>query len=295
MNYNKLKYFYEVARTLNQTKTAQDMYMSQSTLSKHIIDLEKDFDTALFIRTNRDLVLTPAGHILLNFCNTFFPKENEVYNSIKMATKAGKQPLRIAFMGLNTPLSEYKKKFSGVCPDIDLQFERINWDRILTSVHHEDVDAGIILSLDNIYPQNISYCTIDTKGIGVVMPTDHPFAALNSLRLDELHGETFLLEERDSSSTQYNSTFRFCEEAGFTPKIGGIFPNVETVLLMVQAGLGIALLSGFAPIQGVERIKCIPIDNSIDVFQNLIWKRGVINEPLQKFIEMLRTNNMVVR
>lgn len=61
MNYNKLRYFYTVAQTLNFTKAAEQLYISQSAVSRHMKELEEDFGVPLFVRTNRDLILTDAG------------------------------------------------------------------------------------------------------------------------------------------------------------------------------------------------------------------------------------------
>jgi len=293
MNYNKLNVFYEVAKRLNQTKAAEDLYLSQPTISRHIADLEADFGVALFLRTNKDLALTPAGEILLNLCDSFFPKEQEIYSKVRAAAKPEKSILRIAFMGLNTPLSKYKKRFLMVCDDSDLVFERIDLGKILSAVIYGDVDAGIIFSVDNVYPPEIAFYTIDRNSPGVVFPSDHPLAHLKSVSLPVLNGETFLLEDRKATPVQHNLTITLCEEAGFSPKIGGVYPNVETMLLMVQAGMGISILSGFAPLQGIGDITYVPLENAAEVFQDLIWKRETNNESLGKFIEMLQTDDTI--
>ena len=59
MNYNKLKYFYIVAKHLNFTKAAEELFISQSAVSRHM--KEEEFGTKLFLRTNRNLILTNAG------------------------------------------------------------------------------------------------------------------------------------------------------------------------------------------------------------------------------------------
>ena len=85
LNYNKLRYFYEASRTLNLTRAAQNLYISQPALSKHISDLENDFGTPLFVRTNRNLILTQAGEVLREECCRIFDREEELYRRVRAA------------------------------------------------------------------------------------------------------------------------------------------------------------------------------------------------------------------
>ena len=85
MNYNKLKYFYEIAKIQNLSRASELLYVSQSSLSKTIADLEKDFGTQLFIRTNRNLVLTEAGKELQRQLESFFSNEQTLYAKVRQA------------------------------------------------------------------------------------------------------------------------------------------------------------------------------------------------------------------
>ena len=86
MDINQLKCFISVARTLNFSEAARRNYVSQSTVSRYIIDLEKEFGVQLFIRSHRDVLLTNEGKTLL-------PYAIEIVETLNKAKKKKKNPL----------------------------------------------------------------------------------------------------------------------------------------------------------------------------------------------------------
>ena len=84
MDINQLKCFISVARTLNFSEAARRNYVSQSTVSRYIIDLEKEFGVQLFIRSHRDVLLTNEGKTLL-------PYAIEIVETLNKATSIIKQ------------------------------------------------------------------------------------------------------------------------------------------------------------------------------------------------------------
>ena len=68
MDINLIKYFVSVAQNLNFSETARQNFVSQSTVSRGIKEMEKELGASLFSRTKRNVVLTPEGKALLP-CN----------------------------------------------------------------------------------------------------------------------------------------------------------------------------------------------------------------------------------
>jgi DNA-binding transcriptional LysR family regulator len=290
MNYNKLKVFFEVAKTLNQSRVARELYMCQSTISTHILDLEADLKTALFVRSNRDLKLTAAGRELYEICTEMFPDEREIYRRVWDAATLENGNLRIAIMGINIAyrIPELYKKFTEKYPAINLEFERLNWDRVLTHVERGKVDVGIKLSLDETYPEGIDYLTIARNPLGVIMLKNHRLAAMSSINIDELKHDSFLMLSKSDSAIPREITHRLCRQAGFDPKIVGTYENSETIILMVQAGTGISVMSHFAPMESVSDIVCIPINGAPEVRMDIIRKKESTNAAASLFVDIIR-------
>ena len=95
MDINQLKCFISVARTLNFSEAARRNYVSQSTVSRYIIDLEKEFGVQLFIRSHRDVLLTNEGKTLLPYAIEIVETLNKATSIIKQMHDGGKGELRL--------------------------------------------------------------------------------------------------------------------------------------------------------------------------------------------------------
>ena len=78
MNIIQMKYFITAARTLSFTKAAQQLYITQPALSRQILSMEKELNLQLFIRTGRNVRLTPAGRILFERFQTIYEDYQKV-------------------------------------------------------------------------------------------------------------------------------------------------------------------------------------------------------------------------
>ena len=69
MEIRQLKYFLELAETLNFSEASRELFITQSTLSQQILNLERELDQQLFIRNSHEVVLTEAGHLLVSMAH----------------------------------------------------------------------------------------------------------------------------------------------------------------------------------------------------------------------------------
>lgn len=290
MNYNKLRYFYEVSRTLNLTRAARNLYISQPALSKHIADLEQDFGVPLFVRTNRNLLLTPSGETLAAECARLFDREEEIYRRVRDADVQEVGRLELAFMGLGAAyrIPDLLARFGQDYPSVAVHTRRLNWDLVYCAVEEGAADVGLKLSSCERYPAHIGRCILREDHVAAVLPAGHPCAGPEPIPLEHLRDENFLFLSREESAIPHDHALRLCREAGFTPRITATYPNVETVVMMVQAGAGVALLSPFAPLQGLTGVTCVPLCHSPAVSLDLLWRKDTSNPAVSLFVASAR-------
>lgn len=287
MNYNKLRYFYEVSRTLNLTRAAQNLYISQPALSKHIADLEQDLGVQLFVRTNRNLVLTRGGEVLAGECARIFADEEEIYRRVRAAATPESVGLKLAFMGIDAAyrvpdlLSELNRRW----PHINVRTRRLNWDKVYEAVENGSIDVGLKLSSCENYPDHIGRCILREDHVAAILPADHPLAGAGPIGVEQLKEESFVFLTKEESAIPHDHALRLCREAGFTPRIAASYPNVETVVMMVRAGAGVALLSPFAPLGGLSGVVCVPLATSPAVSLDLLWRKENDNPAIQLLVE----------
>lgn len=290
MNYNKLRYFYEVSRTLNLTRAAQNLYISQPALSKHIADLEQDLGVQLFVRTNRNLVLTRGGEVLAGECERIFADEEEVYRRVRAAATPESVELNLAFMGIDAAyrVPDLLARLNEKWPHVNVRTDRLNWDRVYEAVENGTIDVGLKLSSCETYPEHIGRCVLREDHVAAVLPAGHSLAGEGPIPVELLKDEPFVFLTKEESAIPHDHALRLCRESGFTPNIVASYPNVETVVMMVRAGAGVALLSPFAPLGGLAGVVCVPLTVSPAVSLDLLWRKDNDNPAIPLLVECAR-------
>ena len=287
MNYNKLRYFYEASRTLNLTRAAQNLYISQPALSKHIADLEQDVGIALFVRTNRNLVLTRGGEALAKECEKIFAGEDDLYRRVRAAVIPDVCTLELAFMGIDAAyhIPDFVAQLNERWPNISVNTRRLNWDKVYHAVEGGEVDLGLKLSSCETYPEHIGRCVLREARVAAVLPASHSLAGRDVIAVEELKEDPFVFLTKEESVIPHDHALRLCRESGFTPNIVASYPNVETVVMMVRAGAGVALLSPFAPLEGLSGVTCVPLERSPEVSLDLLWRVDNANPAVELLVD----------
>lgn len=289
MNYNKLKYFYHVSQTLNFTKSAVELYVSQSAISRHMKELEQDFGVELFIRTNRDLILTESGRILAEEIRPFFSRENEIYQKVRAASLKNIWKLNIGFMGIkyayhipaitNEMLQEY--------PAISVNLRRYNWDDILPALNAHEIDVGLRLRMGTLDETLYESFTLDVAHPSIVVSSRHPMAYAKQATLRDFKDDTFLLLSQKDSGIPHTHTKELFQRFSFLPKKYAEYDQVETILMLIHSDAGVSLLSRFAATDQFSDLHIVDIADIAPLYLELVWKRENSNPFIQPFAEKL--------
>ena len=150
MELRQLKYFVAVADTLNFSRAADTLYVSQSALSKQISDLESELDARLFRRNNRNVALTDSGVRLLSEARAILAQAGMLYDVLHAAPSEHQIRIGIQERAENTPLlhhalAEELYSQTQMHPGLRPQFFRRDTAGAILSVLNKELDLGIIL------------------------------------------------------------------------------------------------------------------------------------------------------
>ena len=90
MDVKYLNYILAIANRHNMTKAAEDLFVSQSSLSQHLSRLEQELNTPLFTRSKNELTLTPAGQLYVDAAKQVVKIQKELYQNIAALSRRGK-------------------------------------------------------------------------------------------------------------------------------------------------------------------------------------------------------------
>lgn len=248
INFLNLEYFLVAAEELNFTRAAKKLYISQQSLSNHILNLEKEFDVTLFNRTN-PLTLTYAGQVLKQRAREILNLREETYLEIADIKDFSKGQLTIGVSHtrgrkiLPEILPVYKERFPG----IQLHLKEGNSTELDAELLHGDVD--LIIGMLPFRVENIETVPVCEEEILLVVPNSilqKQFPDSWEAVRESLHQNTDLSLLKDCPYLLINRGNRvrtladeMFEEAQVSPNIILETENIETVMALSAKGMGI--------------------------------------------------------
>lgn len=243
MDLRQLQQFVVLAETLNFREAAERLFMSQPPLSVSIKKLEEEIGVTLFNRNKHRVLLTDAGHAILSDARKSLFHAGEVARVARSTALGLSGHIRIGFVGSAkyALLPSLLPKFRSLYPDVTITLEEEKNALIVQAIENNDLDLGIV-RVPLAWKSAIRYETVAQDHFVAALPTGHPLAKKTRLYLNDLKDESFIQYTRSTIPGLHAMTMLLFQEAGFDPKVTQEAVQVETLLCMVESGLGVALV-----------------------------------------------------
>jgi DNA-binding transcriptional LysR family regulator len=286
MELRQVEYFLKVVETGNFLRAAEDLYISQSSLSKQIMALEKELDCTLFDRSKRKIALTPAGEAFLKYAREFMQTYQAMLSG--MAQYKNTPTLTIVAIPVIAQygIPAYLARFQQAYPMFQCVLLEREASAVLSALNNHQCDLALLR--DN-YLDKTRYAWLELASdqFVVVLSRQHRFAERPVLSLAELAHENFIMF--DKGTVVHELAVEACHQAGFEPCIFYASLRVESVLSLVASNAGIALMMekvyAYHQHPGVV---AVPLAETIDSHLVLVWlKDGKISRPAQVFVEFI--------
>jgi len=241
MEMHQLEYVLAVAKHHNFTRAAEEIKISQSSLSQQISKLENELGISLFMRTTRSVQLTQAGAEFVAHAKRIMSEVNEARRCVHEYVSIEKGHLSlgtIAILGsYNLPnlVSSFQENFPG----IQLSIMEAQCEELLCMLNSTKIDAAFV-QITKPNP-DFQFHPLVTDKMVLVTNHRHPLANRISVDLKELQNEKFILTP--PTSGHYHDFYNACRSAGFVPKVVLSCSIVKTMLSFVREELGITVLS----------------------------------------------------
>lgn len=222
MNDSEYKYFSELASTLNFSKAAKNLYISQPALSQCIVKLETEFGVKLLNRTKNTVSLTIAGETLLNE----YPKV--MFANYKMIQKltSAKKDIHSIFIAIqngliiNENLRQLFLDFESSHPNIELNFINITSSNVLNSLESDNIDLAI--TFNSAQKTNIEYDKIylDSVETYIIVGNKNPILELDSYdkKIECLNESTLIIVDNNVMPNITSFVVTSCNKNGIFPK-----------------------------------------------------------------------------
>lgn len=253
----QLKVFESVARHLNYTRAAEELFLTQPAVSMQVKQLEESLGVALFEQLGKRIHLTEAGQEVLAYARTVTQQLDElesVLNRIK-GLSGGRLRISVATTAnyfIPTLLGTFSRRY----PEVTVSLDVTNREALLRQLSENTVDLVIM-------GQPPSGLDVEAEAfmenpLVIVAPPGHPLAHQKKIPLKRLQEEVFLVREPGSGTR--SAMERFFAEREIHLKTGMEVGSNEAIKQSVQAGLGLGLLSRATIEQELELKRLVVLD-----------------------------------
>ena len=287
MTTERLEEFRVLATILNYSKASERLYISQSILSRHILEMEKELGVRLFARDTHSVALTEEGKFFLKWIGPLLERTEQTLSGMQSLQNKVEGEIRISYaeQSLNAPVLHFIRSFMESYPQIRLD---------LTPT------LGLIRK-EHLYRSDLTLCAVDFTDIqmkdieGCLLCTQQPLLAippfsrlgdLQEIHLEQLEGENLIVPYGDDLFGPYarNALLasRVCRNLLHRIEAG----SPEEALLKVELGAGVMLIPHHLKHRVYPHTRTVPVADKECLFPIILYlNKGTANPPAALFYE----------
>jgi DNA-binding transcriptional LysR family regulator len=293
MDLHQLRCFVAVAEELHFGRAAQRLGMLPSALGRHIRMLEEDLGTRLLARTTRNAALTDEGTMLLDEARSLLSQADDLAARFRTRGRSQAATLRVgaidtAAAGLIPPLLH---DFRERRPDVAVQLLEDKTIRLLPRLLSGRLDLAFVRPPDSS-DKRLEFLFLFHETAVVAVPIGHPLADRKHLRITDLADEPLIVPERRSRPHSHDLTIKLFAEAGLQARITQVAEEKQTIINLVAAQLGVAIVPRWTSRMTTPGVRYVPLDEAAGSMNKLplaaAWIRGSRDAVRDEMLAMLR-------
>lgn len=292
----QLRYFVAVAEEMHFGRAAARLHMTQPPLSQAIQGLEAMLGVQLFARTQRSVALTAAGIALLPEARRLLDQARELPTLVQRAAAGESGNLRLAFVSTAdySILPPALREFRTSHPLVQLELREATSDLQIEELLEGRIDAGLLIApLPERARKELDYLPLLQEPLVLAAPRSlHGITGRQAVDLRKLEPLPLIIFPRKIAPTLHDAIMACLHDAGHTPQVAQEAIQMQTIVGLVAAGMGIALVP-----QSVSNLKrpgvvYCKLDRAQPMVETgLAWRKDNAAPVLQAFLNMLRKKN----
>lgn len=290
MNLIRIQYFVEVAKRENFSQAAQALYVSQPNLSKQISLMEQELGFALFHRVGKTVRLTQAGRYLYEKFKDLPEYTAQAIAHAHALSRGDVGNLSVGILegqDINLAMSRALQRLQAKYPEVEVELERNSFRNLRSGLTNCRFDMIITLGFELEQEQNWEYrCLREQRG-AIAINRRNPLSEKADLSLADLKDELFVAIAKEESPSGYKQLLKQCANFGFTPNIVREASTLESLLLCVETGIGVALIDRNTRLENDESVRIITIPDSKRSDVVAVWQRDNYNPMVHHLVEEL--------
>lgn len=263
-----LRQFVAVAEELHFGHAAERLHMTQPPLTQAIQKLEAALGAALFERSSRSVRLSAAGIALLPTAKALLAQAELLPALVQAAAMGQSGRVRLGFVSTvgYGDLPRWLRTFREQQPDIALSLREATLDVQLRDFAAGEIDAGFIIHAPGAMPTGFERLPISGEAMLLALSSEQPLTGIDLLALP------LIIFPREIAPSLFDAVLAFYRESAATPVIAQEAIQMQTIVNLVSAGIGVAWVP--ASVQGFQRPGVVyqPVAGAPVCETSLIWR-----------------------
>ncbi|MCP3769265.1 MULTISPECIES: LysR substrate-binding domain-containing protein [Streptomyces] len=260
MELRQLRYFLALAEECHFGRAAARLHVAQPALSQQIKQLERELGVSLFHRSTRRVEPTEAGRHLTDYARSLVAEEERARAHMRELATGRAGRVSVGFIGTATydVLPRVARTVRAKLPGVTLDLR----GEILTPRLVEGLLAGVfdLAVLRGAAPEEgVRVTPLRSEPLVAVLPSHHRLAGRPSVPLEDLAGEPFVIHPSQSRSSMYDRVLSACRRAGFRPDPLLEVGETATLVVLVAAGHGVALVPQSVRSLSLDGVTYVPL------------------------------------
>lgn len=287
MEHRHLRFFIAVAEELSFSRAAERLNTAQPHLSREIRRLEEEMAVTLFNRDQRRISLTPAGTVFLHYARRVVEATSEAISAAQRAHIGEAGTIRVgcsssAIFGF---LPNVVRDFRQQHPEVELKLTELNSDMQPDLIYKKKLDVGLLYAPRNI-SGGLNQAVVAMDTLVVALPNGHPLTSLEIIGPEALRSESWVYFPQPIASLLHETIRNFCARADFTPSIAQEASKLSTIVSLVAAGVGIALVPVALQRLALPGVVFRPLAApAVTIPLSIVWRKDDQNVALKAFLD----------
>ena len=290
LNLDLLRSFFSIAEFGSLSKAAEQLHVSQSTLTRQVQTLETEIGGQLLERGHSGVALTAAGHALLNGMRPVVAKADLAISEARKLARGQSASIRIGYLMsaaaeyLNPALAALRKSH----PETKVRLVDLSAGEQIAALRRGDLDVVVLANTNEAIAREFFVRRIATLPAVVALPETHALAASDDIALADLRRELFVGADSDDIPGYNSWIIQLCRRAGFRPKLVENATSLSHHLSTVVAENAVAVLPVLVSKLKVPGVVFRPLRSPpVKCELQVAWQRGKIAEPVRDLVNLL--------
>ena len=281
MTINQIECFVEAARCLNFTKAAENLYMSQQTMSRQIKALEKELGIQVFERKNVGVRLTEAGSILYHSWEKMLDEYKGSVDKAKDAFYGDVTQIRVGVSDLGAYVDNVSRAllyFNEEYPELDVSFNVEPFPNMHDKILHNQLDLIITYGAELLRAPELNKIPVSNTqyDVGIIISRKHPLSRKDALGIEDIQDEQIAVLGQELSNDHEERIHKWFEDNGLqqAPHMR-VFNSFRNLQIALATGKCVAVMFRRVMDGMEDRLKFYPIKDADYTGADIVvaWKK----------------------